>query len=181
MVNNLPANEGNVRDADLISGSGRSPEEGNGTPLQYSCLESPMGRGAWQATVHGATKSQTWLSNWAHTHTHTHTHTPLAYWSTFYNQVLSWLASGYPPIYSSPSSQGNPLKHKLFPDHLLPLGCPYPTLLWLSWSPCSSGICQVVLTSEPTTHCLLCLHYAWLHYAIFMTSLCICIILTVQN
>ena len=59
MVNNLPANEGNVRDADLISGSGRSPEEGNGTPLQYSCLESPMGRGAWQATVHGATKSQT--------------------------------------------------------------------------------------------------------------------------
>ena len=36
MVNNLPANEGNVRDADLISGSGRSPEEGNGTPLQYS-------------------------------------------------------------------------------------------------------------------------------------------------
>ena len=47
MVNNLPANEGNVRDADLISGSGRSPEEGNGTPLQYSCLESPMGRGAW--------------------------------------------------------------------------------------------------------------------------------------
>ena len=59
MVNNLPANEGNVRDADLISGSGRSPEEGNGTPLQYSRLESPMGRGAWQATVHGATKSQT--------------------------------------------------------------------------------------------------------------------------
>ena len=42
--------------------SGRLPGEGNGNPLQYSCLENPMGRGAWQATVHGVTKSQTWLS-----------------------------------------------------------------------------------------------------------------------
>ena len=57
MVNNLPANEGNVRDADLISGSGRSPEEGNGNPLLYSCLENPRDRGAWCAVVHGAAKS----------------------------------------------------------------------------------------------------------------------------
>ena len=63
MVNNLPASVGNVRDADSIPGSGRSPGEGNGIPLQYSCLENSMGRGAWQATVHGATKSQTQLSN----------------------------------------------------------------------------------------------------------------------
>ena len=42
---------------------GRSPEKGNGNPLQYSCLENPMDRGAWQATVHGVVKSRIWLSN----------------------------------------------------------------------------------------------------------------------
>ena len=46
-------------DVGLIAGSGRSPGEGNGNPLQYSCLENPMDRGAWQATVPGVTKSQT--------------------------------------------------------------------------------------------------------------------------
>ena len=45
-----------------IPGSGRSPEEGNGNPLQYSCLENPMDRGAWQAVVHGVTKSRTQLT-----------------------------------------------------------------------------------------------------------------------
>ena len=49
-------------DTGSIPGSGRSPEEGNGYPLQYSCLENPMDRGAWWATVHGVTKSQTWLA-----------------------------------------------------------------------------------------------------------------------
>ena len=46
-----------------IPGSGNSPGEGNGYPLQYSCLENSMDRGAWWATVHGVTKSQTGLSN----------------------------------------------------------------------------------------------------------------------
>ena len=50
-------------DASLIPGSGRSSLEWNGNPLQYSCLENPMDRGAWQATVHGLTKSQTWLND----------------------------------------------------------------------------------------------------------------------
>ena len=51
------------------------PWRRNGNPLQYSCLENPMERGAWQAAVHGVAKSRTWLSNWAqHTRTHTHTH-----------------------------------------------------------------------------------------------------------
>ena len=54
MVKNLPANAG---DPGLIPGSGRSPGEGNGYPLQYSCLENSMDRGAWRATVHGVTKS----------------------------------------------------------------------------------------------------------------------------
>ena len=63
-VKNLPAKAGGMVS---IPGSGRSPGEGNGNPLQYSCLENSMDRGAWWATVHRVTKSQTWLS----THTHT--------------------------------------------------------------------------------------------------------------
>ena len=50
-------------DPDSIPGSGKSPGEGNGKPLQYSCLENPLDRGAWQATVHGVAKSQTRLSD----------------------------------------------------------------------------------------------------------------------
>ena len=53
----------NAGDLGLIPELERSPGEGNGNPLQYSCLENPMDRGAWQATVHGITKSQTGLSN----------------------------------------------------------------------------------------------------------------------
>jgi len=54
---------GKESSAVLIPGSGRSPGGGNGSPFQYSCLENSMDRGAWQATVHGVTKSQTQLSN----------------------------------------------------------------------------------------------------------------------
>ena len=61
VVKNLPANAGEVRDTDLIPGLGRSLGGGHGKPLQYSCLENPMDRGAWQATVHRVTKSQIWL------------------------------------------------------------------------------------------------------------------------
>ena len=50
-------------DQGSISGSGRSPGGGNGNPLQYSCLENPMDRGAWWATVHGVAKSWTQFSN----------------------------------------------------------------------------------------------------------------------
>ena len=52
-----------AEDPGLIPGSGRSPGKGNGTPLQYSCLENPMDGGAWWATVHGVTKSRTQLSD----------------------------------------------------------------------------------------------------------------------
>ena len=58
VVKNLPANAGQ-RDAGLIPGWGRRPGGGNGNPLQYSCLENPVDRGAWQAIVHGAASSQT--------------------------------------------------------------------------------------------------------------------------
>ena len=53
----------NAGDLGSIPGSRRSPGEGNDNPLQYSCLENPMDRGAWRATVHGVTKSQTQLSD----------------------------------------------------------------------------------------------------------------------
>ena len=61
MVKNLLANAGDVRDVGLIPGSGGSYGVGNGNPLQYSCLENPMEREAWQATVHGVSKSRTQL------------------------------------------------------------------------------------------------------------------------
>ena len=53
----------NAGDLGSISGLGRSPGEGNGNPLQYSCVENPMDRGAWRATVHGVPKSRTQLSD----------------------------------------------------------------------------------------------------------------------
>ena len=58
----------NAGDADSIPGSGRSPAEGNGNPLQYSCLENSMDGEAWQATVDRIPKSWIWLSNWTCTH-----------------------------------------------------------------------------------------------------------------
>ena len=61
VVENPPASVGDIRDAGLIPGLGRPPGGGHGNALQYSCLENPMDTGAWQATVHGATKSQTRL------------------------------------------------------------------------------------------------------------------------
>ena len=57
----MPANTGDLRDMGLIPGSGRSPGGGNGSPLQYSCMENPMDRIAWQATVRRVAKSQTQL------------------------------------------------------------------------------------------------------------------------
>ena len=59
----------NAGDPGSIPGLGRSPGEGNGNPLQYSCLENPTDRGAWWPTVHGVAKSRTWLSNFTFTFT----------------------------------------------------------------------------------------------------------------
>ena len=69
VVKNL-ANVGDLRHAGSIPGSGRSPGGGHGNPPQYSCLENPMDRGAWPATVHGVTKSRTRLKQLS-------THTPM--------------------------------------------------------------------------------------------------------
>jgi len=59
VVKNLPANAGDVGDPGSIPGSGRSPGEGNGNQLQYSCLENFMDRGPWQVTVHRVAQSRT--------------------------------------------------------------------------------------------------------------------------
>ena len=63
VVKNLPGNAGGKGDTGSIPGLGRSPGGGNGCPLQYSCLDNPMDRGAWWATVHGVIKIRTQLSN----------------------------------------------------------------------------------------------------------------------
>ena len=61
VVKNPPADAGDLRDQGSVPGLGRSSGGGHGNPLQYSCLENPMDRGAWWATVHAVTKSQTQL------------------------------------------------------------------------------------------------------------------------
>ena len=75
VVKNPLANAGDTRDSGSIPGSERSPGVGNGKPLQYSCLENPMDRGAWQLQSVGRQESDTTECARAHTHTHTHTHT----------------------------------------------------------------------------------------------------------
>ena len=75
-VKELVSNAGYVTDGGLIPRLGRSPGGEHGNPLQYSCLENPMDRGAWRATIQGVAQSQTRLKRQSmHTHTHTHTHT----------------------------------------------------------------------------------------------------------
>ena len=63
VVKNLPISAGDLRDGGSIPGLGRSPREGNGNPLQYSCLKNSMDRAVWQATVHGVAESWTRLSD----------------------------------------------------------------------------------------------------------------------
>ena len=61
VIKSPPANAGNVTNAGSIPGLRRSPEEGHDNPVQYSCLENPMDRGVWRATVYGVAKSKTRL------------------------------------------------------------------------------------------------------------------------
>ena len=69
VVKNPPANAEGIRELGSIPGSRRSPGEGNGYLFRYSCLENPMDRGAWWATVHGVAKSRTQLSKAQQQHT----------------------------------------------------------------------------------------------------------------
>ena len=112
VVNNPPANTGDAGDWGLIPGSGRSPGEGNGNPLQYSRQESPMDRGAWWVTVHGVAKSRTQLS--AHTHTHTHTHTLAPKAKPIFSLLNTVLPSGFTPVVRSVNKK--PMQPQLSED-----------------------------------------------------------------
>ena len=104
VVKNPLANAGDVRDSSSIPGLGRSPGGGNGTPLQYSCLENPMYRGAWWATVHGVTKSRTQLKQLSmHSHCAGTRHRPLlhkliAILSRNSRHLFSWLPGQLPRL-----------------------------------------------------------------------------------
>ena len=85
----------NVGDLGSIPEWGRSPGEGHDNPLQYSCLENPMDRGTWQATIHGAAKSQTQLSN-IHSHTHSH-NLRLPRWPSGKESAYQYRGHGFSP------------------------------------------------------------------------------------
>ena len=78
VVKNPPVNVGDIRDADSVPGWGRSSGGGHSNPLQYSCLENPMNRGSWWATVLKVRKSQTWLKR---QHTSKHCKSTLCKWN----------------------------------------------------------------------------------------------------
>ena len=123
MLKNLSANAGNVRDAGLIPGSGRSLGRGNGNPLQYSCLENPTDRGAWPAIVHRAAKSLTRLSNWECTHTsYPHRQIPEYEWLDpiliFSNMESSkWWSRGSVPLSLSRRRLIKALPYSVFDFH----------------------------------------------------------------
>ena len=94
VIKYLPANAGDIRDTGLIPESGRFPGEGNGNPLQYSCLENPMDRETLWATVHGITWSQTWLKQLSTQYTALHIRWP-KYWSFGFSISLSKEYSGF--------------------------------------------------------------------------------------
>ena len=97
LVRNPPASARDRRDSGVMPGSGRSPGGGNGNSLQYSCLENPMDREAWQATVHGVAKSQSRLN--------THTHTNLIRVSTELGRQMSNTSACFLDIYTSQLKQ----------------------------------------------------------------------------
>ena len=117
VVKNLPANIGDTGDIGSIPESGRSPGEGNGNSLQYSCLGNPMDRGAWWATVHGGHKESA-MTKHTHTparaHTHTRTHTAhLREDGLFLPSVTRW------PISALSQNQGVNPRGMCSPDSVI--------------------------------------------------------------
>ena len=99
MLKNPPANAGDLKDMGLIPGSGRSPGGARGNPLQYSCLENPMDRGAWQAVVHRVTKSWILLKQLSTqrcvcTHTHTRVYIYIK-WTHMHTHYISFIHSSF--------------------------------------------------------------------------------------
>ena len=132
MVKNPPANAGDTREVGSIPGSGRSPGIGNGNPLQYSCLENSMDRGAWWAMVHGV------IQSWARLNTKKSTWS-LYLWSS-QGQLLA--RSGGLPDRAEPTPTPVSLSSAWTP---LACGCPHALhihthhhLLWVRPSPSQS-------------------------------------------
>ena len=97
----------NAGDVSSIPGSGRCAWGGNGNTFQYSCLENPMDREAWQATVHEVAQSQTWLSIWAHTQEYRSTTFFLVFFFSVFLSTLDCCAVSFPfPLLSTPG-EGN--------------------------------------------------------------------------
>ena len=94
VVKNSPANTGDIRDVSLFLGSGRSPEGGHDKPLQYSCLENSIDRGAWWATGHGVAQSQTWLK-WLKTHAYAQLLQVKLAWEILQIKHWVWLTSAW--------------------------------------------------------------------------------------
>ena len=85
VVKNPPANAGDLRDTGSIPRSGGSPGGGHGDPLEYSCLENPMDKGAWGTIVHRVAQSHTWVKRLStHTHTHIYIHTYIFFCRIFF-------------------------------------------------------------------------------------------------
>ena len=95
VVKNQPSNAGDVRDSGLIPGSGRTPRGGHGHPLQYSCLDDPMDRGAWRAMVHKVRKSRTQLK-WLSTHALLKNTEALSF-----NSAIAWQSIGLHKVRNS--------------------------------------------------------------------------------
>ena len=92
VLKNPAATAGDVRDGGSIPWSGRSPGEGNDNPLQYSCLENPMDRGAWRATAHRVSKSRTRLKQWStHTRRWAKTRGTMRLWKRNVSPALEYL------------------------------------------------------------------------------------------
>ena len=132
----------NVGQLGSIPGSGSSLGEGNGNPLQYSYLENPMDRGAWQATVHGVTKSRTQLSNY-HTHTFNSASTPARTPPLIFDSLPPSLEESYP---------GPCLSYYHFP--LLPSSIHAPRLVVLNTNHSAQVLC---LTAGMRVVCRVCL------------------------
>ena len=138
----VKASARNVGDLGSIPGSGRSPGEGNGNPLQYSCLENPMDWGAWWATVHGVTKSWTWLSDFTSLYMESKPHTCLTKWE--YSRQTESL--NYNPTLHIWHSASLHLKHNSLQDSTSARGHMY----LLTLLPVSSCLCQVTPAMSTT-------------------------------
>ena len=119
----------------LIPGLGKSPGEGNGNPLQYSCLENSTDRGAWQAMVYAVAKRQMWLNVWAHSY------------------ILEWLRALMSKVTEEETTLWLPLNSKLPTYHVYfgkVFSCPWlelPSLIWPSYW--LSEIIQVFKKNPP--------------------------------